>query len=67
MQTDYVKSALIVAWILAVGTLGLRLGVTSFTGLAVLALLSLAPPVLMWRLWRTPPPTMSESIRDVLR
>jgi hypothetical protein len=30
-------------------------------------MVSLAPPVLMMRLWSAPPPTMSETIRNVLR
>jgi hypothetical protein len=30
-------------------------------------MVSLVPPVLMVRLWSTPSPTMSESIREVLR
>jgi hypothetical protein len=66
MQIDYVKAALIAVWILAVGTLGARFGVTSFAVWAVLAVLSVVPPALMWRLWSVPSPTMSESIRDVL-
>lgn len=67
MQTDYVKTAVIAAWILAVGTLGLGFGITSFAGLTALAVLSLVPPVVMLRLWSAPSPSMSESIRDVLR
>jgi hypothetical protein len=61
MQTDHVKAALIAAWILAVG------GATSFAGWTVVAVLSLVPPAIMMRLWTAPAPSMSESIRDVLR
>lgn len=67
MHTDLVKAALIAAWILAVGTLGVGVGVTSFAGWAALAVLSLVPPAVLLRLSRAPAPSMSESIRDVLR
>ena len=67
MQTDLVKAELTGAWILAVGAFGYMSGTTSLTGWTVLALVSLAPPVLMVRLWRAPSPTMSETIRNVLR
>jgi hypothetical protein len=67
MQTDYVKAALVGAWILIVGALGFAFGVTSFAGWAALAVLSLVTPAVMLRLWRTPSPSMSETIRDVLR
>ena len=67
MQTDYMKAAVIAAWILAVGTLGFGFGVTSFAGWTALAVLSLVPPAVMLRLWGAPSPSMSETIRDVLR
>jgi hypothetical protein len=67
MPTDYVKAAVTGAWILGVGTLGFALGVASLVGWIVLALLSLGPPAVMLQLWRTPAPTMSESIRDEFR
>ena len=63
MQTDYVKAAVMAAWILAVGTLGYVSGATSFAAWAALAFLSLAPPAVMVRLWSSPAPSMSESIR----
>jgi hypothetical protein len=67
MQTDYVKAASMVAWILAVGTLGYVSGATSFVAWTVLAVLSLAPPAVMMRFWSAPAPSMSDSIREVLR
>ena len=67
MQTDHVKAALMGAWILAVGTLGYVYGATSFAAWTALAVLSLAPPAVMARVWSAPAPSMSESIRDVLR
>lgn len=67
MQTDFVKAALTGAWILAVGAFGYLSGTGSFAGWTLLAVVSLAPPVLMVRLWSAPPPTMSETIQNVLR
>jgi hypothetical protein len=67
MQTDYVKAALIAAWILAVAVLGYVSGTTSFAAWAFVAALSLVPPAVMLRLWSAPSPSMSETIREVLR
>src|SRR4051812_33925263 len=67
MKTEYVKPALMAAWVVAVGALGYASGTTSFPGWAVVAALSLGPPAAMVRLWRGPSPSMSESIREVLR
>jgi hypothetical protein len=67
MQTHYVKAALMGAWVLAVGAFGHMSGAASFAGWTLLAVVSLAPPVLMGRLWSAPPLTMSETIRKVLR
>ena len=67
MQTDSVKAALMAAWVVAVGALGYMSGTTSFAGWTLLAVVSLVPPALMVRLWSTPSPSMSETIREVLR
>jgi hypothetical protein len=67
MPTNFVKTALTETWVLAVLALGYMSGTSSFAGRTVLALVSRAPPILMVRLWRAPPPTMSETIRKVLR
>ena len=67
MRTDYVKAALMAGWILAVGGLGYELGATSFTAWTLVAVLSVVPPVLVARVWKGRSPTMSESIREVLR
>ena len=67
MHTDYVTAAVIAAWVLSVGTLGLAFGITSSAGWAGLAVISAVPPAVMLRLWHAPAPSMSETIRDVLR
>lgn len=66
MRTDYLKAASMGGWILAVGALGYVSGTTSFVAWTVLAFLALVPPAIMLRL-STSSPSMSESIRDVLR
>ena len=67
MHTDFVKAALMAAWVFAVGALGYMSGTTSFTGWTLLAVVSLVPPVLMVRLWNGPSQSMSETIREGLR
>jgi hypothetical protein len=67
MNTEYVKPALMAAWVVAVGALGYASGTTSFPGWAIVAVLALAPPAVIVRLWSTPVPSMSERIREVLR
>jgi hypothetical protein len=67
MQTNFVKAALMGAWVLAVGAFGYMSGAASFAVWTLLAVVSLAPPMLMRRLWSAPPQTMSETIRKVLR
>jgi hypothetical protein len=67
MQTNLVKAALMGIWILAVGAFGYASGTTSFATWTLLVLVSLAPPVVMGRLWSAPAPTMSETIRKALR
>jgi hypothetical protein len=67
MKTEYVKPAVMAAWVVTVGALGYASGTTSFLGWAAVAVLSLVPPAVMVRLWSAPSPSMSESIREVLR
>jgi hypothetical protein len=61
------KPVLMVVWILAVGALGYVAGTTSIVGWTLVGMLSVVPPALMVRLWRAPSPSMSETIREVLR
>lgn len=67
MRTDFVKTALMAAWVVAVGAVGYVSGTTSYTGWTLVAVVSLVPPALVGRLWSAPSPSMSETIRDVLR
>jgi hypothetical protein len=67
MPTNFVKAALMGAWVLAVGAFGYMSGAASVVGWTLLAVISLAVPVLMGRFWTAPPQTMSETIRKELR
>lgn len=67
MRTDYVKAALMAGWVLAVGLVAYVSGTTSLAAWTLVAVLSAAPLAVMVRLWRPPSPTMSETIRKVLR
>ncbi len=67
MKTEYVKPALMAAWVVAVGALGYASGTISFPGWTVVAVLSLVPPAVMVRLWGAPSPSMSETSREVVR
>jgi hypothetical protein len=67
MQLNSLNAALIGAWVLAVGAFGYMSGAASFAAWTLLAVVSLALVVLMVRLWSAPAPTMSETIRKVLR
>jgi hypothetical protein len=55
------------AWVLATGAIGYMSGTASVAGWTLLAVVALAPPVIMGRLWSAPPPTLSETIRKALR
>jgi hypothetical protein len=67
MQTNLVKAALMGIWVLAVGAFSYASGTTSLATWTLLVLVSLAPPVVMGRLWSAPPATMPETIRKALR
>jgi hypothetical protein len=67
MQIYYVKTAFMASWVLAIAAVGYFFDTTSLSAWMVLTALSLVPPAIMMQLWRAPVPTMSESIRNVLR
>jgi hypothetical protein len=67
MQTDHVKAAVITGWVLAVAVLGYLTRTTSLAGWTLLAAATVIPPVVIMSLWRAPAPSMSESIREVIR
>ena len=61
MQTDFVKVALMAAWVGAIGTVGYVSRTASVGGWTLLAVVSLVPLVWMVRLWSAPSQSMSES------
>lgn len=67
MQLQQTKGIAAGGWILAMVAIGLVAHVTSPSSVAVLALVALIPPVVLWRFWNVPDQSMSESIRKELR
>jgi Cu/Ag efflux pump CusA len=67
MGTDYVKKAIVCGWVIALVAIAIVLNVSTITGWVALIGLGLPPPVVMWRKWKQPATTLSESIRKELR
>jgi hypothetical protein len=67
MQVNFLSAALIATWVSAVGAFGYTAGFASAAGWTLLAVVSVAPVILLARLWSAPAPTMSETIRKALR
>ena len=55
------------AWVLMVVLIGYLVGPTSMAAWTLCAGMALTLPCLFARFWRTPQPSMSESIRKALR
>ena len=66
MQREHVKTAVVGGWVLALGAAAASFGVGSATGWMLLVGLGLVPPLMLFRMWRQPAPTMSEAIHQVL-
>ena len=67
MHTIYMKSPLVVSWLLILVTLGIAGGVTTLSGWFGIVLLVAVPTVVMMHLWRVPALTMSQRIQKALR
>ena len=67
MQLQQRKAIVAGAWILAITAIGIVANMTSLSSRAVVALVALIPPVVLWRFWNVPDQSMSESIRQNLR
>jgi hypothetical protein len=67
MRFTYAKEAVAALWVLALCAAGFAAGVTSMSSWVALAALALISLVMMKRLWRDPPQTLSESIRKARR
>ena len=66
MQSTYWKF-LSAAWIGGVAAVALAANVTTAANWALVAGVALALPAVMFRLWRAPKQTMSESIKEAQR
>jgi hypothetical protein len=67
MKPGQIRTAIIGGWVFGLGAMGLSVDVNSVSGWMLLIGLGMLPPMTFLRMWRQPPPTMSESIRAVLR
>jgi hypothetical protein len=67
MQDEHLKTAIAGTWVLGVGAAALALGVSSATTWMAVVGFGLLPPVMLFRMWRQPPQTISESIHEVLQ
>jgi hypothetical protein len=63
MRNNYRKS-LSAAWIVGVATVALAANVTTAASWALAAGVAVTLPAIMFRLWRAPAQTMSESIQE---
>ena len=67
MLHERMKTAIVGAWMLAWSVIALSVDVNTASGWIVLVASGVLPPLMLLRLWQTPTPTMSESIRHVLK
>ena len=67
MQTHYPKAALTALWILAVVLAAFMSNVAAISSWIAFAALAAIPPMIVWRLWKSPVPSMSESIRTAMK
>jgi len=65
-QTHYQGGAAAL-WVLIVSGVAVAAGAASAPALGAFALVALMPPIVMQRLWREPPQTTSEAIREARR
>lgn len=64
MQREIYQAILVTVWVLIICVAALAAGVTSVPAITGVAVLAVMPALVMRQLWRDPPPTMSEAIRD---
>ena len=67
MQVQHKKIAVALAWVLACGVVAWLVNVSSTTGWIELVGAAVVPPFVLFRMWRPPAQTMSESIHEVLK
>ncbi|HET7216752.1 MAG TPA: hypothetical protein VFJ02_01830 [Vicinamibacterales bacterium] len=67
MHLDYLKSAIVGGWVLAVGAMAFYVSVDSPGGWTIVAALAVIPPIVLLRMWQPPAQTISESIHAARR
>ena len=67
MTVEQLKLAFMVAWVLTVSICGAIVSITSSSGAVFLAGVALIPPAVAYRLWASPPQTVTETINKARR
>ena len=67
MQFEHMKILIVAGWLLSVSVVAVSLNVGSATAWLLLFGVGLLPPMMLFRVWRQPMQTMSESIHEVLK
>jgi len=67
MKQAHYQGGAAALWVLIVSAVAIGAGATSVPALGAFALVALMPPIVMQRLWREPPQTTSEAIREARR
>lgn len=67
VQLNSMKALVGAVWVTVVCLAGIAFGVRSLSGWAMLAVVAVLPALVVVMRWKSPPPTMSESIREVLK
>jgi hypothetical protein len=62
MLSDKTKTALFIAWSVAVLLVAVVIGITSVTNWILVVCIAAVPPLVVRTFWRAPEPTLSESI-----
>ena len=67
MNKELTKATLTAIWLLAIVGIAYGANITSTANWIALVCFTIIPPIAMWRFWREPPQTMSESIQEARR
>lgn len=67
MKLETKKLIIAAMWVLTVCIAGVTAGIGSLLGWAMVAIVSVMPPLFLNQLWVAPAPTTSQSIREAIR
>ena len=65
MQLEHMKTGVALGWVLTCGVTAVSLNVSSAGDWVLLIGLGVLPPLMLFRMWHAPAPTLSERIREV--